>query len=186
MDKNIKMNVATKRLLLRELAMNDAPRITELFANPKVISMLEQPPWPYQLQDAQFWLRGTLQRQKSSAAFSFAIELPNAGLIGSIGIQKKGSDLFDLGYWLGQPYWGNGYISEAASAFMTWAQEELGVRELLSGYFADNPASGRVLAKLGFVATGKSCIIENPLRDEPIACLGMNWKKENAATLTQS
>ncbi|PHR52494.1 MAG: GNAT family N-acetyltransferase [Robiginitomaculum sp.] len=169
------MTLQTERLALRAFTMADAPRVTELIAVRQVISMLEQPPWPYQLVDAQFWISGQAGRQRSGAAYAFAITTKNDGLIGSIGLQKKNSDLLDLGYWLGQPYWGKGYGSEAALAVMTWAAEELGVRQLESGYFEDNPASGRILTKLGFVPTGCSCQIKNPLRSQPVACIGMVW-----------
>ncbi len=169
------MTLQTERLVLRAFTMDDAPRVTELIAVPEVISMLEQPPWPYQLVDAQFWVGGLAERQRSGDAYVFAITTAKDGLIGSIGLQKKNSDLLDLGYWLGTPYWGKGYGGEAALAVMTWAVEALGVQQLESGYFEDNPASGSILSKLGFVPTGCSCQIKNALRSEPVACLGMVW-----------
>jgi RimJ/RimL family protein N-acetyltransferase len=60
---------------------------------------------------------------------------------------------FELGYWLGEPYWGKGYATEAGRRVARFAFEELGATQLLSAYMHDNPASGRVLVKLGFLCT---------------------------------
>ncbi|MBL4596990.1 MAG: GNAT family N-acetyltransferase [Robiginitomaculum sp.] len=169
------MNIKTEHLLLRPFVMSDAAKLAELIAEPKVMEMLEQPPWPYQLSDAKLWLAGLAGREQQNDAYKFAITHPSFGLIGSIGLQKKQAGILDLGYWVGKPYWGKGYASEAAAALMDWAITELGVTELVSGYFEDNPASGAILRKLGFVSTGNACNIENALRTEPIACLGMKW-----------
>ncbi len=61
---------------------------------------------------------------------------------------------WEIGYWYGMPYWGLGYASEAARALMDWARDQLGAKVFVAGHFADNPASGNVLRKLGFVRTG--------------------------------
>lgn len=167
--------ITTKRLMLRPFAIEDAPRLCELIAVPEIISMLEQPPWPYKLADAELWLRGLPSRKERKQAYCFAIELPDQGLIGGISLQKKNSDLFDLGFWIGQPFWGKGYASEAAKGIMDWGMEYLDLTEFVAGYFEDNPASGKLLSNLGFVATRKACSTNNPLRDKPISCLGMVW-----------
>jgi len=169
------MSIKTKRLLLRDFTLADARRLTELIAQPEIISMLEKPPWPYGLADAQLWLRALPERKRRNEAHAFAIDLSDIGLIGGVSLQKKDSDVFSLGYWLGRRFWGNGYASEAARGIMNWAMDELELKQANAGYFADNPASGKLLSKLGFVATGKSCPINNPLRKQPIACLEMKW-----------
>ncbi|MBL4617664.1 MAG: GNAT family N-acetyltransferase [Robiginitomaculum sp.] len=168
-------NIKTPRLVLRPFTMKDAPRLCELIAEPEIISMMEQPPWPYTLADAELWLRGLPSRKERKQAYCFAIEIPRTGIIGGISLQKKNSDLFDLGFWVGKDYWGKGYANEAAQAIMAWGVNELALTKITVGYFQDNPASGKLLQKLGFVATGKACPINNPLRDKPVACLGMIW-----------
>jgi RimJ/RimL family protein N-acetyltransferase len=173
------MTLRTARLILRPFAMSDAPRITELICDPEVIGMLEQPPWPYQLEDAQFWLAGMTERQRTGSAHNFAVDLPGTGLVGSIGLQKKKSELLDLGYWIGKPYWGKGFAGEAATAIMIWAQSVLDIQELESGYFEDNPASGKILSRLGFQPTGCNCTIENAVRAGPVTCIGMHWQRNN-------
>jgi len=168
-------NIETQRLILRAFTMSDAPRLCELIAVPDIIKMLEQPPWPYTLTDAKLWLQGLPSREQRAEAYCFAIELPGTGLIGGISLQKKNSDDFNLGFWLGKDFWGKGYASEAAKGIISWGQEQLQLTKLTAGYFEDNPVSGKLLQKLGFIATGKACSINNPLRDKPIACLGMIW-----------
>jgi RimJ/RimL family protein N-acetyltransferase len=61
----------------------------------------------------------------------------------------------EVGYWLGRPFWGFGYMTEALSAAMAWAAGPWGRRWMVSGHFDDNPASGRVLIKAGFLPTGE-------------------------------
>jgi [ribosomal protein S5]-alanine N-acetyltransferase len=61
---------------------------------------------------------------------------------------------FEFGYWLGRRYWGRGYATEAARRALAFAFTELNAERLTAGWFHDNPASGRVLEKLGFVADG--------------------------------
>ncbi|MCF6291895.1 MAG: GNAT family N-acetyltransferase, partial [Robiginitomaculum sp.] len=90
-------DIKTQRLVLRPFTIGDAPRLCELIAVPEIIKMLEQPPWPYTLADAKLWLRGLASREQRGEAYCFAITLAETGLIGGISLQKKRSDLFDLG-----------------------------------------------------------------------------------------
>jgi RimJ/RimL family protein N-acetyltransferase len=86
---------------------------------------------------------------------NFFVTLPGAEgtrLVGSVGLSRDG-DKVELGYWIGRPYWGQGYATEAARALLSLAKV-LGHRRLVAGHFVDNPASGRVLRKLGFCPTG--------------------------------
>ena len=62
---------------------------------------------------------------------------------------------WEFGYWLGKPYWGQGYATEAGGRVVAFAFEELKAERLNAGWFHDNPASGRVLAKLGFRPAGE-------------------------------
>jgi RimJ/RimL family protein N-acetyltransferase len=75
-------------------------------------------------------------------------------LIGSIGIDTSGDEP-ELGYWLARDHWGRGYATEAGRAVIEIARSSLRLPRLVSGHFTDNPASGRVLEKLGFRATGQ-------------------------------
>lgn len=83
----------------------------------------------------------------------FAIDLPGEGAIGLCGAHLKGSEV-EIGYWLGRPYWGRGYGTQAARA-VTSIAHDLDAGPVIAGHFTDNPASGRVLEKAGFVYTGE-------------------------------
>ena len=64
-------------------------------------------------------------------------------------------DILEIGYWIGVPYWGRGYASEAAGAMIAWGFGQLNQTVLGAGHFADNPASRRILEKLGFTPAGQ-------------------------------
>lgn len=74
-----------------------------------------------------------------------------------------------LGYWIGKPYWGHGYASEAAHRVIRFAFDELDAKLLTAGWFFDNPASGRILEKLGFKPSGSE-EMECLSRGEPVFC----------------
>jgi RimJ/RimL family protein N-acetyltransferase len=83
----------------------------------------------------------------------FAIVLRPSCFIGVCGLHPRGE--WEFGYWLGKPYWGKGYATEAAGRVVTFAFEELIAQKLKAGWYYDNPKSGRVLEKLGFKLTGE-------------------------------
>ncbi len=147
--------IRTKRLILRPFTEEDVRRIAYLAGEYDVAKMCGRVPHPYTIADAYDFLGHTSQGWDSSREFSFAITAPIDGLIGSCGVWRvEGASAFELGYWLGQPYWGLGYASEAAQGVMDWAREQVGAHVFAAGHYLDNPASGNVLRKLGFVSTG--------------------------------
>ena len=146
------MFARTRRLTLRPGWPEDAPAVTRAMAHEEVVRMLAKAPWPYRLADAEAFL----SRQRSASEASFLI-LSHEGdyprIVGGIGLapDKQGHE---LGYWLTPDAWGRGYATEAGRAVLEIARHALGLKRLHSGHFVDNPASGRVLHKLGFRATG--------------------------------
>ena len=76
-------------------------------------------------------------------------------LVGSCGLGRRPSGAVELGYWIARPYWGLGYATEAAEAVVGIARDALRLKALSAGHFVDNPASGRVLEKIGFRPTGE-------------------------------
>lgn len=156
--------IRTKRLVLRPLRKGDAERVFVAFNNWEVVRRLAAPPWPYTIEDTRaFVARRTTFRSEPTEAL-YIIELANA-VIGGIDCtprwRRPGAEPI-LGYWLAQPFWGNGYMTEAARAFV----EKLfasGVGDrICSGAFTDNLASLRVQEKLGFVRVGESLLFCNP------------------------
>lgn len=148
--------IRTQRLELRPFEAADARRVAYLAGEYAVSKMCGRIPHPYSYPAAIEWIGKTQAQRGSGSEYPFAIVLESDGLIGSCGVNRMGEgDVWEIGYWLGMPYWGQGYASEAAEGLMWWAREALGAKVFTAGHFLDNPASGKVLRKLGFVPAGK-------------------------------
>ncbi|MEZ5937281.1 MAG: GNAT family N-acetyltransferase [Hyphomonadaceae bacterium] len=146
---------SSERMAFRPFEPADAPRIVYLAGDWEVARMCARVPHPYPRLAAEGWISIQTAARAKGEEFPFAVTLPIDGLIGSCGVvrSKEHSDVFEIGYWFGRPYWGKGYATEAGRALMDWARRELGARTFTAGHFADNPASGAVLRKLGFIYT---------------------------------
>jgi RimJ/RimL family protein N-acetyltransferase len=144
----------TARLDLRPPAMADARRLASLANDFDVVRMTGSMPWPYTLADAEAFVRHAGEVDPTEEAL-FVIDLPGEGPIGTIGLDPDGVLSDEVGYWLGRPYWGRGYATEALVAVLAWARDAWGRRCVTARHFADNPASGAVLIKAGFLYTGR-------------------------------
>ena len=149
------MFARTKRLMLRPGWPEDAPELTNAIAHESVVSKLARAPWPYALGDAeQFLSMPRTPTEPRFLVFESPTEAPR--LIGGIGIQPgEQPGQHDLGYWFTPDAWGRGYATEAGRQVIEIARHALGIRRLHAFHFVDNPASGRVLTKLGFRPTGR-------------------------------
>ena len=152
--------LTTTRLVMRRPVESDIPAIVEHANDWDVARRLGRLPHPYGLADACFFLNEVVPNE-----LAWAITLCGEGtFIGAVGLTPKPeSRTAELGYWLGRRFWGQGIATEAASAVVEYGLHSLGLAALTSGYFVDNPASGRVLAKLGFVEIGRAerpCLAE--------------------------
>jgi RimJ/RimL family protein N-acetyltransferase len=146
------MFARTRRLTLRPGWPEDAPTVTRAMGHEAVVRMLAKAPWPYALADAEAFL----SRQRAASEASFLILSHEGGhprIVGGIGLAPDEQG-HELGYWLTPDAWGRGYATEAGRAVVEIARYALGLKHVHAGHFVDNPASGRVLQKLGFRATG--------------------------------
>lgn len=153
------LTIKTQRLTLRPFNESDAGRIAYLAGDYDVARMCGRVPHPYPLSAAYSFLGTIKKARETGAEHAFAVTAPFDGLIGAIGVNRIGDPAdatWELGYWFGMPYWGLGYASEAGRALMDWARDQLGAKVFGAGHFVDNPASGNVLRKLGFVHTGSA------------------------------
>lgn len=146
------IEIETERLTLRPLQLADAARLAAFTADPAVACMVTSIPHPQMPIAAEGFILIKLARAPLGREFVFAIDLPGQGLIGVIGLHRKGGEGVELGYWIGKPHWGLGYASEAAAALLDAAE---GLGPIEASHFIDNPASGRVLEKAGFRYTGE-------------------------------
>lgn len=151
------LTIKTQRLTLRPYQHTDAARVAYLAGDYDVAKMCGRVPHPYPIAAAYSFFDIAENGLKSGGEYAFAVTAPIDGVIGSCGVSRAGAAedaTWELGYWFGMPYWGLGYASEAARALMDWARDQLGAKAFVAGHFADNPASGSVLRKLGFARTG--------------------------------
>ena len=105
-------------------------------------------PHPYPDGAAQEWIAS---HGDDPDLLNFAVTLRESGeLVGAVGLGlARDHARAELGYWIGVPYWGRGYATEAARAVVTYAFGELGLNRVFAFHFTNNPASGRVLQKIG-------------------------------------
>ncbi|MEO8813358.1 MAG: GNAT family N-acetyltransferase [Caulobacteraceae bacterium] len=146
--------IDTARLNLRPTRTGDAPRMAALADDFDVARMTTSIPHPFALADAEGFI-ARMDKKNPAREVAFAIDAAGEGLIGVLGFHPNATGAVEVGYWLGRPFWGLGYATEAASAAMAWAATAWRRRFVVSGHFADNPASGRVLCKTGFLYTGE-------------------------------
>lgn len=146
--------VRTGRLILRPLAEADLAEVTRLAGDWDVASMTARIPYPYTLADARHWLEG-LEDGEVVCAIERAEDGALVGVTGYLPAEP-GSDQSsaEIGYWIGKPYWGNGYATEAARALIAQCFNGAGFGTLTCCHFSDNPASRRVIEKLGFEPAG--------------------------------
>ena len=141
--------ITTERLLLKLPQECDAPQIAELANNQQVSQNLGTMPFPYGLEDALGWIKQQTEVHGSNG-YNFAIfEKSNATFMGTISIFNLMNGAPEYGFWLGEPFWGKGYVSEAALTLRDVVFETLNAPFLLSKHMLDNPASGRIAEKCG-------------------------------------
>lgn len=145
------MKIQTQRLLLRALQPADAAGLALLAGDFDVARMTGTIPYPYSEQQATDWIGRVYAGEEGEV---FAIERAGV-LIGCTGYRAHDAEHAEIGYWLGKPYWGYGYATEAALRMIDDAFGRFGFDYLIGGHFDDNLASARVLSKLGFVAAGE-------------------------------
>ena len=150
----------TGRLLLRPPRAADISHFVPLLKDFDVAKNLSRVPHPYTEDHACAFIVSAANGWASGEDLAFGIvtKAPPA-YIGICGVHPARG--WEFGYWLGKPYWGQGYATEAAGRLTAFAFDDLGAAQLSAGWFHDNPASGRVLAKLGCVPDGedeRSCL----------------------------
>jgi RimJ/RimL family protein N-acetyltransferase len=146
------MFARTPRLMLRPGFPEDAPALAEAMSDRAIARNLAVVPWPYTLRDAEAFLASP--RDPVLPSFLIFERTDSAlRLIGSCGLGRRPSGAVEMGYWVGRSYWGRGFASEACAALIEIART-LGLSRLEASHFIDNPASARVLDKLGFESVG--------------------------------
>jgi [ribosomal protein S5]-alanine N-acetyltransferase len=141
----------TARLVLRPFVLADGPTVQRLAGAWEVVDTTLNIPHPYPDGGAEQWIGGHAELFAAGSSVIYAITLAETGeLCGSTGLHITQRDKrAEIGYWLGQPYWGQGYTSEAAAALLGYGFTTLGLNRIYATHFVRNPASGRVMQKIG-------------------------------------
>ena len=149
------MFARTTRLLLRPGWAEDAPALAAAIADEAIVRNLSTAPWPYGVAEAEAFLAAP--RDPVLPSFLIMERRTDAAprMIGACGFGRRPSGAIELGYWIARQHWNRGFATEAGRALVAIARA-LKLPQLEASHFVDNPASGRVLEKLGFGATGLS------------------------------
>lgn len=150
------VNIKTERLLLRRFARGDAAAAYENFGSDPLVGRYISFIPCATMQSAERFIAMHLQKYGSDPDFyGWAIDL-NGTVIGSAGLFNidDGADSCELGYSIGSRWWGKGYATEAATAIVKFAFDQMGAHRVFASHHAGNTASGRVLQKIGMQFEG--------------------------------
>ena len=160
-------SLQTERLILRPFFMSDAAAVFEIVDNESVASMTRSITLPYSLAMAEAWIEPQAKNWSAQSAAVFAmcwrgkklegVSPQELQVIGAIGLQISEEDeKGELGYWISETFWGHGIATEAASAMVKFGFEMLCLNKIFASHMVKNPASGRVMEKIGMSKEGIS------------------------------
>jgi RimJ/RimL family protein N-acetyltransferase len=166
------MFARTERLLLRPGWGEDAPALFNAIADEAIIDKLPGTTWPYKAEDAEAFLLRDKREDDLPELLIYARTRGAPRLVGGIALREaEDEESAELDYWIARPCWGLGFATEAGQAVIGMAREGLRLKTLRSGHFPDNPASGRVLEKLGFRPTGETAKRWSAVRGQEVDCI---------------
>jgi len=148
----------TERLLLRPLELSDAPDIRRLAGDRAIADTTLNIPHPYEDGMAEEWIAADQPKIQAGELANAAITLKGSGeLIGVIGLTiVPRFERAELGYWIGRPFWGRGYGTEAALAMLDYGFTDLSLNRIHAAHLTRNPASGRIMQKIGMIHEGRA------------------------------
>lgn len=149
-------SLESDRVLLRPYVLRDAARVQSLAGDHAVADTTLNIPHPYEDGMAEQWIGGheALFAAGTHAIYA-VVDKASSELLGTVGLTiERRFNKANLGYWIGKPYWGRGYATEAAGLIVAYGFRELGLHRIASTHIVRNPASGRVMQKLGMQYEG--------------------------------
>lgn len=152
----INCSILTDRLYLRLFEKNDAETVKELCNNINIYKTTLYIPYPYTINDALVWMENHKKNFDEDRMYEFAITDKESGdLLGAISLSNnKRFNNGEIAYWIGEKYWNRGYGTEAAKALVDFAFEEKKLHKVFARYFKSNPASGKIMKKIGMKQEG--------------------------------
>ena len=147
--------LSSERLVLRPFTLSDAEDVQRLAGAEEIADTTLNIPHPYADGLAEAWIESHADAFRERERLALAITDSSAVLVGAISLRLElGHGRAELGYWIGLPYWGRGYATEAVGVMVGYGFKELGLNRIHAHHLARNPASGRVLEKAGFTHEG--------------------------------
>ena len=152
----INFTLETERLLLRRFVFSDADKVTHLCNNYQIYINTLSLPYPYTKDCALTWIKSHSDNFENEKLYEFAVcDKITGELYGSIALSNhKNYRNGELAYMIGQDYWNMGYGTEAAEAMIKWAFDHKAYHKVYARYFVSNPASGRIMEKVGMKKEG--------------------------------
>ncbi len=149
------VKLLAENLVLRPFTVEDAPTIQELAGDERIADTTASIPYPYPDGEAERWLDRLHHETESGETLAYAItEIEGGEVLGCVSLMHMANGEGELGYWVGVPYWGRGMATRAARSLVAHGFEVLGLRRIQARVLSRNPASGKVLLRLGFIHTG--------------------------------
>lgn len=146
----------TARLILDGFEPEDTGAVERLVGEEAIARFTLNIPYPYPPGVAAAWIAGHPKELRQGRGVAFAVRLPDRQVVGCIGLRvERHHDRGELGYWIGLPYWGRGYATEAARACLAFGFEHFALHKVVANHVRANPASGRVMEKLGMTREGE-------------------------------
>lgn len=148
----------TKCFTLHPIAIEDAKAVGLLCNDPLIAQNTARIPHPYTMKDAQEFARAIIANRNKGTEHAFTV-CEDGVIIACAGAVHLERHDWEIGYWVGADARGRGVATEAARAITHFAFNNLGASIVHAGYFFDNPASGRILEKLGYRPTGETASV---------------------------
>lgn len=147
----------TERLILRPFSLADAEEVHEIVSDREIAYNTAHIPHPYPEGMALEWIDRITSRWDTGESAVFAATLPEHGkIVGAIGLEiEPHHRRAELGYWVARPFWNSGYATEGARAVVAFGFRELGLNRVSAHYYSRNPASGKVMEKIGMKYEGR-------------------------------
>lgn len=136
-------------VILEHIAPRHAESVQRLASHPEIVANTTLPK-PYPENGAEQWIEHLLPRRKAGKEYAFAAINAEGEFVGVTGLDNVSDDVAELGYWVGKPYWNQGYATAAARKTIRFSFEELGLKGVFARPLQDNTPSRRVLEKIGF------------------------------------
>lgn len=145
--------LTTPRLKLEEVRTSDIPAIIQYAGAEEIARTTLSMPHPYAEKDAIYWIHKARTGFHSGEHFIFGIRLADTDeFMGGIGlVVNKRFNKAEIGYWIGIPFWNQGYTTEATAAILKFGFEELGLNKIYAQFLKENPASGKIMIKNGMI-----------------------------------